>query len=259
MNQDVIDRHYTRLADDYNEFLYYSDEFVRTLTRKMIQKLDLHRDSRFVDLGCGTGMYSLDILKQVPLKHGVLGVDCFAEMLARIPSDAPIEPVRDDAMSFARRNLVYDRMLIKETIHHVHHRTTLFSLLFQQLSPGGRLLLVHVPPEVHYPLFDAALQRCRNWHADPGEVVTDLRAAGFNVERDGLDYPHSLPKHHYLNMVRGCYMSVLTSFEPAELDAGVREIERKYADVDVLNFTDHFDFITAVKPKTGPGPQSERR
>lgn len=245
--QEVIDKHYNRLAKDYDEFLYYSPEFVRALTSKMIEKLDLREEDALVDLGCGTGMYSIDILKQIPLRHPVVGVDPYEPMLAQIPPQAPIIRVAQDALSFSAQPATYDKILIKETVHHIEDRLRLFANLHDRLVENGVLLLVHVPPDVQYPLFRAALERCLNWHADPNELVQQLTATGFQVERDSLDFPHALPKQHYFNMVRNCYMSVLTSFESQELAAGLEEMDTAYAECDVLEFVDHFDFISARK------------
>ncbi len=245
--QEVLDKHYNRLAKDYDEFLYYSPQFVRALTKKMIEKLQLVASDVLADIGCGTGMYSLDILKQVPLKQSVLGVDPYPEMLAQIPGDAPIAPIAEDALKFSRRRLDYSKVLIKETIHHVDRKEEFFTNIYQNLRPGGIMLLVHVPPAVKYPLFDAALERCLGWHADPNKLVEQLKGAGFDVERDALDYQHAIPKEHYFKMVTSCYMSVLTSFSEKELETGLAEMDSKYEDDSVLRFTDHFDYLVAVK------------
>jgi len=243
----VIQKHYSRLADDYDEFLYYSPKFVRTLTEKMLDKLDLQPDDTVVDLGCGTGMYSIDILKQTELENPIIGVDPFEEMLAQIPDDVPITPVAQKALDFSKRPGEYDKVLIKETIHHVEERPQFFQNMYERITDDGVILLVHVPPNVQSPLFDAALERCMGWHADPDKLVEQLTETGFSVERDVLDVTHRLPKEHYFKMVAGCYMSVLTSFEDEELAKGLAEMERTYADQDVLEFVDHFDYITAHK------------
>ncbi|NKE69253.1 class I SAM-dependent methyltransferase [Candidatus Manganitrophus noduliformans] len=245
--QDVVQIHYRRLAQKYDGFLYYSPGFVRALTEKMIDKLRLRESDTFVDLGCGTGMYSLDILKQVPLKNKIIGVDPFAEMLAQIPQEAPMERHPLDAVVFSERPGSYDKVLIKETVHHIQDKERLFRNLHQRLTPGGILLLVHVPPKVQYPLFQKALQKCERWHADPDDLVRLLGEAGFRVERDALDYPHAIPKEKYFQMVESCYMSVLSSFSKEEIQEGLAEMEKRYADRTVLEFTDHFDYIAGVK------------
>ena len=247
MKQEVIQKHYSRLADDYDEYLYYSPEFVRTLTSKMVAHLDLQRGDRLADIGCGTGMYSADILKQVTLNQPVLGVDPFAQMLAQIPQGTTIEPICQGALEFSRENYTYDKVLIKETIHHVDEQEEFFANLYQRLPVGGRILLVHVPPDVQYPLFQAALDRCMKWHADPDKLEAGLANTGFEITRSALDYPHVLPKEHYFKMVKACYMSVLTSFDEAELQEGLKEIEEKYQIVEQLSFVDHFDYILGTK------------
>lgn len=245
--EDVIQKHYRRLAAQYDDFLYYSPDFVRALTAKMIDKLQLRADDVLVDLGCGTGMYSVDILDQISLKNPVIGVDPFPEMLAGIPDGAAIMPIADDGLEFTRKPYAYDKVLIKETIHHIDRRDELFANLYRRLPDDGILLLVHVPPDVQYPLFDNALERAKRWHADPNELVGQLEASGYEVERDALDYTHRIPKDLYFRMVGSCYMSVLTSFDESELREGLAEMEQRYADREILEFVDHFDYLTATK------------
>ena len=174
-------------------------------------------------------------------------VEPFAEMLANVPADLPIECVQKDALAFSAGPRRYDKVLMKEAVHHVVDQASLFANLHARLSEGGRLILVHVPPELDYPLFEAALTRSRTWHADPARLVEQLREAGFDVERDVLDYRHVIPKEAYFRMVAGRYMSLLSSFSDDELRAGLAEMAERYADRGVLEFTDRFDFITAIK------------
>lgn len=249
--QDILDRHYKNFAGDYDKFLLYSPEFVRTLTTRMIEKLKLdEEEDRLVDLGGGTGMYSLDILRQVPLKKDVYCVDAYQEMLDRIPAGSALRPVCLDAIAFsewAEPDHGYSKVLIKEAIHHVEDRDRLFRNLYGRLPRGGRLLLVHVPPELDYPIFEKALEKAKSWHADPAQLEGQLRKAGFRVEREGLDVRHSIRKDHYFDQVRSRFMSVLHHFSDQEMEEGLREMEARHGDKPILEFTDHFDFITGIK------------
>lgn len=247
MTTDVIDQHYPRLAQSYDDLLSYSGDFVRCVSAKIVEKLRLHCDDAFVDLGGGTGMYTADILEQVPLHHPATLVDPFPEMLAKAPPQLPIRRVCMDALTFSAQPGRYDKILMKESVHHVQDRPLLFRNLHARLNPGGILLLVHVPPVIGYPLFEAALERARTWHADPDELTRQLEAAGFTVERDALDYRHVIDKQAYFRMVRNRYMSLLSSFSDEELAAGLREMGKTYADRDVLAFNDHFDYLTATR------------
>ena len=244
---EIIDRHYDNLADNYDLFLKYSPDFIRRLTRKMIENLQLREDDRLVDLGGGTGIYAQDILEQVPLHHPVLLVDYSGAMLARAPDDPRLEPLEMGGLEFACRDGLYDKVLIKETVHHIEDRARLFAELHARLWPGGRLLLVHIPPQIDYPLFRAAIERSLTWHADPDQLVHHLEATGFAVERETFVYRHRLPKEVYFRMVRGRYMSLISSFGDRELEDGLAEMAVTHAGRDVLEYDDRFDAITGIK------------
>ena len=227
MTEEFLDKHYKYLAEDYNDFLYYSPEFDRTLTSKMIEKLEFHKADTFVHLGCGTGMYLLDIIKHVELRK-VIGFDLYPEMLKENPKNGKICTVASD------------KILIKEATHHINEKEELFNCLFKRLRKGGTLLLVHVPPELEYPLFQKALDHCKKWYANPDELSGQLKNTGFRVEHDFILYDHSIPKDKYFTMVRNRYMSVLTSMDEHEIEAGLMEMERKYQGQEALQFADRF-------------------
>lgn len=248
MTKDVIDGHYQRIAERYSEYLSYSGDFVPALAAKMAEMLQLSEDDAFVDLGGGTGIYTAAILDQVRCRLPVTLVDFSSDMLDQVPEDLPVEKVHMDALAFSEQARRYDKVLIKETVHHVDDRRTLFENLYERLAPGGALLLVHVPPDVDYPLFEAAKERARRWHADPDELERMLSATGFRTVRDAIDWPHAVPKQRYFEMVASQYMSVLSSFGEDEIEEGLREMEQAHAGTEVLEFTDHFDYIVGYKP-----------
>lgn len=249
MPDDVVRDHYEQLAASYRDYLSYDGEFVPTLARHMVRMLDLDVDDRLVDLGGGTGIYTAAILAEMPLRHPVILVDPIPAMLDHVPAGLPVEKVVAGAVEFAAATAFdYDKVLMKEAVHHVEDRAALFGHLFERLPPGGRLLLVHVPPAVDYPVFEAARRRALTWHADPDHLEATLRAAGFKVERERVEYRHALPKERYFEMVGRRYMSVLSTFEDDELAAGLREMEASHAGVDVLEFSDRFDFLAGQRP-----------
>lgn len=207
----------------------------------MIDNLDFKPDDKFVDLGGGTGIFTKSILEHVEFNEPVLLVDPYQEMLELAGENPGIKCLQMDAMAFSEQPECYDKILIKEAVHHIEDRAGLFANLYERLNSGGILLLVHVPPKLDYPLFDAALKRAEERHADPNELFDLLTKAGFEVSRDFIRYPQSMPKSHYFRMVKQRYMSTLYSFSDQELAAGLKEMEDKYKDKDILSFDDHFD------------------
>lgn len=247
--KEILERHYKNIAQEYEYYLNYSPDFVRSLATKMIDKLDLQPTDLFVDLGGGTGMYSQEIHRHVRFEKPTLCVDPFQEMLDQIPPEANmIKPLCMDAVAFSANGDVFNKVLIKEAIHHIVERRRLFENLFKKLPSRGRVLLVHVPPQLQYPIFEDALKRALEWHACPNELVEELRAAGFEVHRDALGYRHRIPKEKYFAQVKTRFMSVLHHFDDLQMEAGLREMEDRYGHESVLEFVDHFDYLTAIKP-----------
>ncbi|CAN5786692.1 hypothetical protein BH23ACT12_BH23ACT12_11000 [soil metagenome] len=244
----VIKRHYEDLADNYDEFLYWSPGFVGTLADKIVEMLDLQPDDTLVDIGGGTGMYSLALLERVGLKKPVTVVDPFPEMLRRIPDEAPIIPVAADAVEFSTNAPACSKVLIKEAIHHVDRKPELMSNLYRRLDRRGRVLLVHVDPNlVEYPLFDAALDNARTSFADPDELVDLLEGVGFETRRDELPYRHDVATDRYHRMVEQRYMSILTSLPDEQLIAGLDEMRTRHAGLDSLQFTETFSYVLGTK------------
>ncbi|WP_254886092.1 methyltransferase domain-containing protein [Streptomyces sp. NA02950] len=60
-------------------------------------------------------------------------------------------------MKIAPRAL--DAVLIKEAVHHFTDLEKTLNGLAGLLAPGGRLLIVTLPPKIDYPLFPAAIDR----------------------------------------------------------------------------------------------------
>ncbi len=240
---DLIDGHYQRMADRYDSYLPYSGDLVKNLAQTIVEMLELTPEDRFVDLGGGTGVYTKAVADLVSFRHRPLVVDPVRAMLDAASPDLDAERVCAGAVEFSERPGTYDKVLMKNVVHHITQRRRLFTALHERLAPGGALLLVHIPPDIDYPLFEAALKRSRTWHADPDELVSHLDAAGFAVARDRYEHHHRIPKDVYFQMVRDQYITLLSSFGPEELADGLAEMADRYRDDDVLEFTDPFDCI----------------
>ena len=249
MTRDVIEAHYQRMAERNSEYVLDLGDVVPVVAAKMIEMLQLAEDDVVVDLGGGTGIYSAAIVDQVQLRRPIVLVDFSAAMLDQVPENLPVEKVHMDALDFSEQPRRYDKVLIKNMVHHVDDRLTLFRNLYQRLDSGGALLLVHISPKIDYPLFKAARDRALSWHADPDELERLLGAVGFRTEREVVEWPCAVPKEHYFEMVASKYISVLSSFSDEEINEGLREMKKAYCEKEVLEFIEHFDYIVGYKPR----------
>jgi SAM-dependent methyltransferase len=239
--------HYDRLAPKYTQHWSYSPEFVAWMTDCLASRLRLRPDDRFVDVGCGTGIYTVRFAE--PARQ-TIGVDPSAAMLDHIPDDPRLVRAAGTVEQLASRHLLpgelFDAILLKEVIHHVDDRPTAIHGLAQRLTPGGRLLIVMLPPRIDHPLFPAALDRYNRGKLTPEHVATWMRDAGLHVTTSAEQHRVHLPTQRYLDMVRDRYLSLLTNFTDPEIAAGIRDIQRQHPG-DTIEFDDRLIFVLGIR------------
>jgi hypothetical protein len=114
------------------------------------------------------------------------------------------------------------------------------------MAPGGRFLVVTLPPQLDYPLFDAALERFAKRQPEPEGIADDMRQAGLEVNLEYGEFPVRVSRDHYIELVGHRWMSVLSTFDDEELAAGLDEMRRRHPQSE-LQFVDRFAFILGVK------------
>lgn len=240
-------KHYQKIGSIYNDLLHYSDDYIRFMTANMIEYLRLKSTDTLVDLGCGTGMYSQSIFQQIQLDNPIICVDPSEEMLSQVPLSYHYQIRAVDAINFVSQPEVYNKVLMKEVIHHINNKELLFSSLFERLLPDGIFLLILLPPTIDYPLFSQALERYEKGQPHYNNLTHLLENVGFNVSVNFVEYLHTIPKSQYFQMVENRYMSLLSFFDDQQLAEGLAEMSQKYAQQSILEFPDRFVFITASK------------
>jgi 2-polyprenyl-3-methyl-5-hydroxy-6-metoxy-1,4-benzoquinol methylase len=174
-------------------------------------------------------------------------------MLAQLPKASgafvPVQASAEDVASGGVK-LPYDHadvFLIKEALHHVHHREAVVAGLARLLAPSGRLLVVTLPTMISYPLFRRALEVFAEHQPDPADIAGAMQSAGLAVEVTYETYRRQFARDRYVAMVRNRHMSLLSKFDDAELENGIKEIEREHPE-EVLGFDDRFAFVLGRHP-----------
>lgn len=263
--------HYGDVAQHYNQAWFYEDgtDYQRWLVHSLMQRLQTTPSMRVVDVGGGTGNFSAALHKECMLGQRILCVDPSAPLLAQCQKHAEsVEPLLADGLGFvAEQNQVYDRMLLKEVIHHFPPADlgTLFAGVFRQIRPGGRVIIMTRPHDSsHYPFFPAAHQTWASAQLHESIYAKAMEKEGFSVTLDHADYPVDMPLSRWLNMVNGRFWSNLHGFSEREMKAGLKKIEnmvmegkergiwvqkdRKDEEGEVtITFPDRVVFITGVK------------
>lgn len=235
--------HAGRRTSDYDEVWRTSPEYPARVTELIAEALELKQGHRLADVGCGRGTYAVRLRRLVGLQEPVVCVDPHEPDLVALPSQG-LRALRATAQEFAAQAHVYDRLLLKEVVHHIAPLDTFFDGVAVHLAPRGRFVVVMWPPTLeHYPLFDAARDLFRRKQPHYEDVARAAVASGFLVEVEQHAVSVSFARERWLAMVGRRYMSLLASFSDEDLAAGIAEIRERYADQPTIAFDDDLVFV----------------
>jgi FkbM family methyltransferase len=162
-------------------------------TDLLIERLPLEPDDVVVDLGAGTGFFSLPLARRVS-EGRVLAVDLQPEMLARIRSAAArhgldhIELIRATETDPRIPAATADVVLIVDAYHEFSHPREVMRAVVAGLRPGGRVFLVEYRAE------DPSVPIKRLHKMSEAQAIRELEAVGLDW-RETLDF---LPRQHVL-------------------------------------------------------------
>ncbi|GAA3722411.1 ubiquinone/menaquinone biosynthesis C-methylase UbiE [Spinactinospora alkalitolerans] len=252
--RDTIAEHYENLARDYDGNWAHSAEYVEWMNRLIAEALDLRPGDRVADVGGGTGLFERALLPRISPDTPLLCVDPSQHMLDQVPADPRVRTVCAGAEEVAegRADLPYgelDAVLVKETIHHVPDVAATVGGLARLLAPGGRLLIISLPPKLDYPLFQAALDRFAERHPEIADIAAAMRSSGLDTRIGQHDFAVEVDREHYIRLVqRHKWMSVLFTFTDEELASGAEEMRSRHPE-QTLRFTDRFGFVLGRRPE----------
>ncbi|UQA95310.1 class I SAM-dependent DNA methyltransferase [Streptomyces halobius] len=249
---DRVAQHYADLAHTYDQTWGHRPEYLSWMCGHIATRLPIRPGTRIADIGAGTGLFLQRLIGNASAQSPILCVDPSAAMLAQLPDDPRLHPIHAGAeeVAMGQATLPYDRLhgiLIKETIHHISELDTTLKGLAELLVPGGRILVVTLPPRLEYPLFHSALDRFAERQPDPQDIADHMRESGLITSYGCEEYQVRVDRNHWIGLVANRWMSVLSSFTDEQLTDGLAEIRRRYAPGEIC-FPDRFAFVLGKRP-----------
>jgi trans-aconitate methyltransferase len=236
--------HFDTIADIYDKVWHFSAQYQDAMLANIIELLRLAPADTLADLGGGTGAYTKRLRDAVGLKQAYC-IEPSRNMYLEAAKIAGIEPFCADAAGFMALDLPFSKVLLKEVVHHIPERETLWRYLRQKLPAQGRILIVTRPQDIKLPLFEQAKAAFRQKQPHQDSLLAELRAGGFDAEAHVRPYVFSLPKATWFDMLRSRFMSDLAPFTDAEIEAGIQEIDAAHPG-DSIEIPDTLLYIAAA-------------
>ncbi len=242
--------HYNSISKDFEENWFFTKEYFPTLAKAIIKSLKLEEEDTFVDLGCGTGNYTREIVdNSVCSIKKVVGVDFSKNMVEQFClKNSTYSGVCSDLESFVSSTQEsFDKILLKEVIHHVQDYNQFYSGLNKILNPSGKILIVTRPEKTNFPFFEKALDYFSANQVSESEIKSGLERAGFSSLIEKLNIDIRIGKSQLFKMIENRFMSTFNHFTDDEIKLGLGEVDQKYSGLSEIKFCDELIFISAIK------------
>lgn len=159
---------------------------VRDRKPAILRDLSLQPGMVVVDLGAGTGLYTLDLARAVGPEGRVYAVDIIPHFLAHIGRRAAAAGLQNITLVDAANTATdlppasVDLVFMCDVYHHLERPTEVLADIRRILRPGGELVLIdleRVPGKSPRWIFDHV-------RADKSTTLRELLAAGFVLSSD---------------------------------------------------------------------------
>lgn len=242
----TIPNHFDTIADEFNGLWQMTPEYQNWMRDTIVSALGLKPDDRFVDLGGGTGFYTKLIAQKAALQNKPLCVEPSENMLSQIQQSDNLEAICADALSFSERDIRYDKILLKEMVHFIDKRKTLFEGIHRQLSEDGKLLIVTRPKNTTLPFFTSALETFAQGQPSLESLIQELSDAGIHPVSFTEEFIFSIAKERWYGMLRNRFMSNLQNLSDDEIEEGIVQLEQTFENKEMIEFRDQIIFLCGI-------------
>ena len=115
--------------------------------QKLVQSFELKRDSRVLDLGCGTGILFPHIIKSIGVKGMLFGVDFSQKMLLQAKrkfKDKSIVLLCSPAEELPFLSKFFDYVIAFACFPHFQNKNRAMGEISRVLKKGGKLFIAHL-------------------------------------------------------------------------------------------------------------------
>ncbi len=223
---------YSKIAKVYDDARPLSEQNTDIWLKLIAEKINVQGDVTLLDLGCGTGRFTIPIATQ--LGYSVTGADASEDMVIRASVKKDAERAMwdvQDASSLTYSDDSFDAVFMSHLLHHIDAPLKVLGECYRVLKPGGVLLNrysaledLNDPEHVFFPeTLEIDKERC----ATKSKMEKWVKKTGFNrVSSKTISQQTYQTAEERLNAVKLKSTSVLTLISKAAYEKGLEAFRR---------------------------------
>jgi len=218
-----------------------SKSYISKFTKFLKTKINLNKNSKILDIGCGRANIISALHKKYKFKNKPTGIDIVANK--DVKKNIIFKKV--DAVTYLKKQDKYDLILIKQTIHFFSktNLNNLLNLAKKSLNSKGKLLIFSLKTKNNkIPCFKKMqIELQKSLKRD--ELLFRVIRKNLKKTKESLfNYKVKIPTKKYLRMIRSRYISCLLNMNNKDLAEGIEELKFKHS--NKINFTDTLKCIS---------------
>lgn len=225
-------KHYQNISKNFEKNWFFRPDYVEELASELSLALGLKDGQNFCDLGCGTGNYTSKIVSHSKAKDiRITGVDFSQDMVDQFCKNLLYSTgICSDIEAFINTNseLKFDKVLLKEVIHHIKAPKIFFTKLANSMNKGGAGLIATRPQNIDFPFFPAALKKFADGQPSLKQIHGYFEESSTKVLTSHIDMPITLTKDRLFKMIENRFMSIFGPFSESEISRGIDYIDERF-------------------------------
>ncbi|KQC07567.1 MAG: hypothetical protein APR62_06280 [Smithella sp. SDB] len=217
---------YSNISKTYDDYRSYS----RSEIHQLIRFGKLKSGIKILDLGCGTGNLSAELLDCI--KVDIIGADKSFQMLKKAKAKALQVICADADNNLPFNDNSFDVVIGSYVIHHIKNRMSLMAECFRILCDGSLIFLTssHDQIERLHPVirefFPSLIELDKKRFPQISELDYLFKAAGFkNIKHEELIISKIPIDMKYLEKVRNKFVSTFYLLSESEFKEGIEKLK----------------------------------
>ncbi len=221
---------YGRIAEYYDRVRTNDADYLRFWTARLIKFGEITGESRVLDVGCGTGRFTLTMEEMTGAN--VSGLDASVDMLKRAKEKSGrVKWVRGSAEDLPFEKEFFDTITITMALHQFEDKKKAIAEASRVLKTGGQLVVLTTSHgrirNSYFALFPGvAAIDLKRFPAIP-EIKRWMRESGMRAEFHIVRRKREIPVDTVIDWMRKRFISTLELLDDKEFERGLAIFEKQ--------------------------------